>query len=48
MKLKWFFHENSDFFFPAEENTDFGFEVEFVHEIGDYKDGTEKELRTLL
>lgn len=45
---KWYFHENSDNFFPEIEGYDFKMENEFVHEIGDYVNGGVDELRELL
>jgi hypothetical protein len=47
-KLKWYYHENSDCIFPDLDGIDFSHEEGFVHEIGDYKDGTIKEVRDLL
>jgi hypothetical protein len=48
VKLKWFYHENSDCFFPAKYNENFDNETVFIWEIGDFEIGTVDELRKLL
>lgn len=48
MKMKWYFHDESDCFFPELEGTDFGNHTDEVWEIGDYVNGDVDELRKLL
>ena len=44
--LKWYYHDNSDCIFVDKERGDLGGGE--ILEIGDYKEGTIKELRSLL
>jgi hypothetical protein len=46
--LKWYYHDPSDTFFPEADDYDFGHEIEFITEIGEYHDGSVEELRKLL